>query len=143
MLRRDPTLIQIDQEAVKEVKAALEGREESGGDTGNDANDSMLVDVDSPGKQAQGQGQGPYNAIEEDKKRRAAMTQAQRMGIADWGRRLISDRPKDYQIHGPVESTKDEGRDPKESLFLPMCISGLNSCTITLCRFIEYTLCLQ
>lgn len=81
MLRRNPTLIQIDQEAVKEVKAALETR--GGGESGREReeNDSMLIDPDSPGKQAQAQ--GPYNAIEEDKKRRAAMTQAQRMGIAD------------------------------------------------------------
>ena len=71
MLRREPTLIQIDQNAIKEVKAALEPKDAE--------NDSMLVDG-ADGSPAQKQ---PYNAVEEDKKRRALLTRNQRMGIAD------------------------------------------------------------
>ncbi len=71
MLRREPTLIQIDQNAIKEVKAALEPKDAE--------NDSMVVDgADSSPAPKQ-----PYNAVEEDKKRRALLTRNQRMGIAD------------------------------------------------------------
>jgi hypothetical protein len=74
MLRRDPTLIQIDQNAVKEVQAALKAKAEAGGQE-----DSMLVDAagDSIASKQ------PYNVVEEQKKRLAAMSRNQRMGIAD------------------------------------------------------------
>lgn len=73
MLRRNPTLIQIDQNAIKEVKASLEAK------NGTTEGDSMLVDANeeySTSKQ-------PYNLVEEEKKRRAMLTRNQRMGLAD------------------------------------------------------------
>ena len=73
MLRRDPTLIQIDQSAVKEVKAALEAKLQ---DSSTAEDDSMLVDASDATKK-------PYNAVEEDKKRKTALSRNQRMGIAD------------------------------------------------------------
>jgi hypothetical protein len=77
MLRRDPTLIQIDQNAVKEVQAALKAKAEAEGTGGQE--DSMLVDAadDSIAPKQ------PYNIVEEQKKRLAAMSRNQRMGIAD------------------------------------------------------------
>ncbi|PVG00375.1 hypothetical protein CPB86DRAFT_701418 [Serendipita vermifera] len=77
MLRRDPTLIQIDQNAVKEVQAALKAKAEAEGTSGQE--DSMLVDATDDSIAAK----QPYNVVEEQKKRLAAMSRNQRMGIAD------------------------------------------------------------
>ncbi|CAG7854724.1 SubName: Full=Uncharacterized protein {ECO:0000313/EMBL:CCA66375.1} [Serendipita indica DSM 11827] len=73
MLRRDPTLIQIDQSAVKEVKAALDAKLQ---ESSMVEDDSMLLDASDATRK-------PYNAVEEEKKRKAALSRNQRMGIAD------------------------------------------------------------
>lgn len=74
MIRRNPTLIPIDQSAVEEVKAALLARKNApqGGDE-----DSMLLDANDGSPIAK----QPFNAVEEEKKRKAVLTRNQRMGI--------------------------------------------------------------
>ena len=77
MLRRNPTLIPIDQSAVEEVKAALLARKNAPAQGGEE--DSMLLDAND-GSPISKQ---PFNALEEEKKRKAALTRNRRMGIDD------------------------------------------------------------
>ncbi|KIM26908.1 hypothetical protein M408DRAFT_71927 [Serendipita vermifera MAFF 305830] len=72
MLRRNPTLIPIDQSAVEEVKAALLAKK-----YGTVSDDPMLLDA-ADGNSANKQS---FNAVEEEKKRKAMLTRNQRMGI--------------------------------------------------------------
>jgi hypothetical protein len=78
MIRRNPTLIPIDQGAVEEVKALLESKKKAGPVAGEE-NDSMLLD---PGDGSPVPKQ-PFNAVEEDKKKKAMLTRNQRMGIEE------------------------------------------------------------
>jgi len=77
MIRRNPTLIPIDQSAVEEVKAFLESRKRA--PVATEENDSMLLDA-GDGSPAPKQ---PYNAVEEEKKRKALLTRNQRMGLEE------------------------------------------------------------
>ncbi|KAG8810990.1 hypothetical protein FRC17_002672, partial [Serendipita sp. 399] len=63
MLRRDPTLIQVDQDCVKDVKAFLlaKARKEVA------ETDGMVLDL-IDGTSAP---RNPFNAVEDDKKKRA------------------------------------------------------------------------
>jgi hypothetical protein len=75
MIRRNPTLIPIDQGAVEEVRAFLENKKKAGPVAGEE--DSMLLDA-GDGSPVSKQ---PFNAIEEDKRKKAMLTRNQRMGI--------------------------------------------------------------
>lgn len=78
MIRRNPTLIPIDQGAVEEVKAFLENKKKAGLGAGEE-NDSMLLDA-GDGSPVPTQ---PFNVVEEDKKKKATLTRNQRMGIEE------------------------------------------------------------
>jgi len=70
MLRRPPTMIKLDQLAVQEVKDTLAAKRKD--------EESMALD--------EGEGDSstaPLPYMEQEKRRRALMTQAQRLGIAD------------------------------------------------------------
>ena len=70
MLRRPPTMIKLDQLAVQEVKDTLAARRKD--------EESMVLD--------EGEGDSstaPPPFMEQEKRKRALMTQAQRLGIAD------------------------------------------------------------
>ncbi|KAG8809473.1 hypothetical protein FRB91_006783 [Serendipita sp. 411] len=76
MLRREPTLIQIDQDCVKDVKAFLLAKAtKEAAET-----DGMVLDVID----GTAFPRTPFNAVEDDKKKRAVLTRNQRvLGIAD------------------------------------------------------------
>lgn len=70
MLRRPPTMIKLDQLAVQEVKDTLAAKRKD--------EESMVLD--------EGEGDSsttPLPFMEQEKRKRALMTQAQRLGIAD------------------------------------------------------------
>lgn len=79
MLRRDPTIISLDQTALKELKDAIEAKhqqrkaEQSDSmslDGGETSTSSKLVPI-------------PFNALENAKVQKSTMTTAQRLGLAD------------------------------------------------------------
>jgi hypothetical protein len=72
MLRRPPTMIKLDQLAVQEVKDTLAAKRKG--------EESMALDEEE-GERANAT--APPSFIEQEKRRRALMSQAQRMGIAD------------------------------------------------------------
>jgi hypothetical protein len=70
MLRRPPTMIKLDQLAVQEVKDTLAAKRKDG--------ESMVLDEGDEGSSA-----APLPFMEQEKRRKALMTQSQRLGIAD------------------------------------------------------------
>jgi len=79
MIRRNPTLIPIDQSAVEEVRAALLARKTAPASAGGETDDSMVLDA----RDGSPMPKLPFNAVEEEKKRKAMLTRNQRMGLEE------------------------------------------------------------